>query len=75
MAITESGHVLVKNENNELKALTPDEYLKNRDSGKFIPITNSQLLQERAYRSAHANGVFNTVNNSVSLPMVDKLIT
>lgn len=75
MAITESGHVLVKNENNELKALTPDEYLKNKDSGKFIPITNSQLLQERAYRSAHANGVFNTVNNSVSLPMVDKLIT
>lgn len=75
IAITESGHVLVKDEKNELKALTPDEYLKNRDSGKYMTVTNSQLLQERAYKSAHANGVFNTVNNSVSLPMVDKLIT
>ena len=75
IAITESGHVMVRDENNEIKALTPDAYLKDRDSGKYSAVTNSQLLQERAYNSAHANGVFNIINNSTSLPLVDKLIT
>lgn len=75
IAITESGHVMVRDENNEIKALTPDAYLKDKDSGKYSAVTNSQLLQERAYNSAHANGVFNIINNSTSLPLVDKLIT
>lgn len=76
IAVTESGHVVVKKSNDTTGSLLPitiNEYMNNQD--KYIPITNAQLLQHRAYDLPHANSLLNIVNNSISLPMIDKLIS
>lgn len=76
IAVTEGGHVVVKKSGDTTGALLPitiKEYMNNQD--KYIPITNGQLLQHRAYDLPHANSLLNIVNNSISLPMIDKLIS
>lgn len=74
VAITEEGKVVVhRNGSNELETISVDNYLKNPD--KYSTVTNSELLNKRAHSLPHANNIFAVVNNSISLPVIDKLIT
>lgn len=76
IAITESGQVIVQDVNdksNKLLPVTLKQFMDNQD--RYVPVTNGQLLQQRAYNLPHANSLLNVVNNSISLPMIDKLIS
>ena len=48
-AITSSGEVIVKDSNNNIRAISPTEYFKNKDKYKIQ--TNSNLLYSRAHDS------------------------
>lgn len=74
IAITVSGHVLVQNEKGEMKAITPETYVKNRD--KYSPVTNSNLLYLRSHSSAYIgrNDIFQTVENGIGLENISKMI-
>lgn len=74
IAINETGHIIARDENNNIKYLTAEDYLNNRD--KYLAYTNQDLLQIRAEDPdyAYKNGLFNAVNNGIGLEVVDKLV-
>lgn len=74
VAITVSGHVLVQNEEGDIKAISPETYVKNKD--KYSPLTNSNLLYLRSHSSAYIgrNDVFQTVENGIGLENISKMI-
>lgn len=74
VAINETGHIIARDKDNNIKYLTADDYINNRD--KYMAFTNQDLLQIRAEDPdyAYKNGLFNAVNNGIGLSAVDKLI-
>lgn len=74
IAINETGHIIARDKDNNIKYLTADDYINNKD--KYLAFTNQDLLQIRAEDPdyAYKNGLFNAVNNGIGLGAVDKLI-
>lgn len=73
-AITTSGDIIVMDEEDNLKQISVSELLKG--SGKYRPLTNSNLLYLRAYQPEYANKneILNTVRNGIGIQEVDKMI-
>lgn len=73
-AITTSGQVIVMDEEDNLKQVSVEELLKQ--SGKYRPLTNSNLLYLRAYYPEYVNNnkILDTVSNGIGMEQVDKLI-
>lgn len=73
-AITASGKVIVMDEDDNLKQISVSELLKG--SGKYKPLTNSNLLYLRAYQPEYTNNnqILSTVSNGIGMEQVDKMI-
>lgn len=73
-AITESGQVIVMDEDDNLKQVSVSELLKG--TSKYRPLTNSNLLYLRAYQPEYTNNnqILNTVTNGIGMEQVDKMI-
>lgn len=74
LAITESGKVVVKDEKDEMKQVPVSDFLKNQD--KYIPLTNSNLLQMRAWdkRFVNNNMILDIVSNGIGMEKVHSMI-
>lgn len=72
VAITQDGRVYVQDDNGNPKIVTVNDYM----SGKYNPLTNSNLLYLRAHDSnyANTNQLFSTVENGIGMEAVTKLI-
>lgn len=73
-AITISGDVVVHDKEHNIKSVSVEELLKNRD--QYSPLTNSNLLYLRAYDPKYTmnNAIFDTVQNGIGIEKVDKMI-
>lgn len=73
-AITTSGQVIVLDEDDNLQPISVSELLKG--TGKYRPLTNSNLLYLRAYQPEYINNnqILNTVSNGIGMEQVDKMI-
>lgn len=73
-AITASGQVIVMDEDDNLQQISVSELLKG--TGKYRPLTNSNLLYLRAYQPEYINNnqILNTVSNGIGMEQVDKMI-
>lgn len=73
-AITVSGQVIVMDEDDNLQQISVSELLKG--TGKYRPLTNSNLLYLRAYQPEYINNnqILNTVFNGIGMEQVDKMI-
>lgn len=73
-AITDSGQVIVMDEDDNLQQISVSEFLKG--TGKYRPLTNSNLLYLRAYQPEYVNNnqILNTVSNGIGIEQVDKMI-
>lgn len=74
IAINPNGTVVVQNAKGEMTALTPEQYVLNRD--QYTPVTNSNLLWLRAHNPNYINNnqVFQVVENGIGLDAVHKFI-
>ena len=80
-AITEGGQLVAQNkETKQLNYVSVDDYLQNPDKfgskGKYTILTNSNLLNFRAYSPEFSfnNGVFSIVENGIGLQKVQELV-
>lgn len=73
-AITTSGQVIVLDEDDNLQQISVSELLKG--TGKYRPLTNSNLLYLRAYQPEYINNnqILNTVSNGIGMEQVNKMI-
>lgn len=73
-AITSSGEVIVKDSNNNIRAISPTEYFKNKDKYKIQ--TNSNLLYSRAHDSnmAFQDSLLEVVQNGTSTQKIIQTI-
>lgn len=73
-AITDSGQVIVLDEDENIKQISVSELLKGES--KYRPLTNSNLLYLRAYQPEYVNNnqILNTVSNGIGMEQVDKMI-
>lgn len=68
IAIDPYGRVLAKDENGEIKYLSPTEYYNNRD--KYVKVTNDDLLTQRAYNSPLDDNILTIVNSGTGMKTV-----
>lgn len=80
-AITDSGQLVAQNkETKQLDYISVEDYLQNPDKfgskGKYAILTNSNLLNFRAYSPEFSfnNGVFSIVENGIGLQKVQELV-
>lgn len=73
-AISNTGKVIVQDEEGNMKQISPDEYLKNQD--KYSALKNSDLLYLRAHNDGMAgkNEVFSVVKNGIGMSAINKAI-
>lgn len=74
IAISNTGKVVVQDEEGNMKQISPDEYLNNQD--KYFALKNSDLLYLRAHNDQMAgkNEVFNVVKNGIGMSAINKAI-
>lgn len=74
VAITTTGNIVVQDTEGDIKQVSTDDYLNNRD--KYFALKNSDLLYLRAHSDAMANknDIFNTVKNGIGISTINKLI-
>ena len=74
IAITDTGKVVVRDIDDKITYISPEEYLKNTD--KYQAFTNQDLLlmRQRDPSMAYQNGVFNFVNSAISSQQLGKMI-
>lgn len=74
VAITTTGNVVVQDTEGDIKQVSTDEYLNNRD--KYFALKNSDLLYIRAHSNemANKNDIFNTVRNGIGISAINKII-
>ena len=74
VAITTTGNVVVQDTEGDIKQVSTDEYLNNRD--KYFTLKNSDLLYIRAHSDemANKNDIFNTVRNGIGISAINKII-
>lgn len=72
-AITDRGQLFCMNGEKDFKLLTPDQLKENEG---YIPLTNSELLQYRAYSPdlAYNNEMLKAVKNGIGIETVTKQI-
>lgn len=70
VALGDYGEMYAYNKDKELKTISVQDYLKNKD--QYVPITNSQLLWLRAHdpQFANNNQVLGTVSNGIGMKEV-----
>lgn len=73
-AVTPDGHVIVKDRDNNIQAISPEEYLKNKDKYKIQ--TNGNLLYTRKHdkNMAFNDSVLEIVQNGTSMTQIQKLV-
>ena len=73
-AVTPDGHVIVKDKENNIQAISPEEYLKNKDKYKIQ--TNGNLLYTRKHdkNMAFNDSVLEIVQNGTSMTQIQKLV-
>lgn len=76
LAITTSGHLMVFDEKRKIKYLTPEEWFKAKNTGKYKPLTNSNVLWLRANSPAYANdnSILEVAQNGIGLDKVAKMV-
>lgn len=74
IAITPTGKLVVQDEEGNLKQITSDEYINNKD--KYYALTNSNLLSLRANSPEFAfnNDILNVVENGIGMSAVTNII-
>lgn len=74
IAITTSGGVIVKDKDGQVQEVLYTDYMKNRK--KYHALTNSNLLNMRAYdpKYANQNSILSVVHNGVGMNEVNKQI-
>lgn len=72
VAIDDRGQVFCMNKEGDFKLLSPENI---QDSG-YVPLTNSELLDYRAYAPsmAYKNSILKVVSNSIGMESVTKMI-
>lgn len=73
-AITDRGQFICMNKNGEFKTMTPEELRKA--GGKYTPLTNSELLYQRAQdvTLANKNQLLSVVQNGIGMETVTNMI-
>lgn len=74
IAITPTGKLIVQDQEGELKQITSDEYVNNKD--KYYALTNSNLLSLRANSPQFAfnNDILSVVENGIGMSAVTSII-
>lgn len=74
IAITPTGKLVVQDQEGELKQITSDEYVNNKD--KYYALTNSNLLSLRANSPQFAfnNDILSVVENGIGMSAVTSII-
>lgn len=74
IAITPTGKLVVQDGEGDLKQITSDEYINNKD--KYYALTNSNLLSLRANSPEFAfnNDILNIVENGIGMSAVTSII-
>lgn len=71
VAISTRGKLIVRSEKG-LEEVSFDEYNSNKDS--YVPVTNNELLRQRAYGSAFDNSLLEVAANGIGMEKVASLI-
>ena len=73
-AITDTGMMVVMDENNQIKQIRQSEFTEK--SNKYRPITNMELANLRANNSSLSfdTNIFNILNNAIGSPVINKQI-
>lgn len=76
VAIDQNGSILAIDSNGELKSFNPQQWAKVKDSNKYEPLTNGNLLWMRSHlpRYANKNQLLRIVENGIGLDEVHKMI-
>lgn len=74
IAVTPYGEIVVYNKDKEIKQISVQEYLKNKD--KYSPLTNSNILYLRAHDASYANNnqILDIVTNGIGIDKVHDMI-
>ncbi len=74
LAITDSGRVVVKDSEGNIKQISSQEYLNNREN--YQALTNSNLLYMRAHSPelSYRNEILGVVENGIGIPAITKII-
>ena len=73
VAINEEGKIAVKDSKNNITTVTLDTYQKNKDS--YIPLSNSELLNLRAYKYAGDSSIVQMVANGTGMKAINTYIS
>lgn len=76
VAIDQNGSILAIDSNGELKSFNPQQWAKVKDSNKYEPLTNGNLLWMRSHlpQYANKNWLLRIVENGIGLDQVHKMI-
>ena len=76
VAIDQNGSILAIDSNGELKSFNPQQWAKVKDSNKYEPLTNGNLLWMRSHlpQYANKNQLLRIVENGCGLDEVHKMI-
>lgn len=76
IAITPDGRVLALNEDNEIVRFSTKDWAKAKTSGKYQPLTNSNLLWMRSHMPnyVYKNDMLQIVENGIGINEVHKMI-
>lgn len=76
VAIDQNGSILAIDSNGELKPFNPQQWAKVKDSNKYEPLTNGNLLWMRSHlpQYANKNQLLRIVENGIGLDEVHKMI-
>lgn len=76
VAIDQNGSILAIDSNGELKSFNPQQWAKVKDSNKYEPLTNGNLLWMRSHlpQYANKNQLLRIVENGIGLDEVHKMI-
>lgn len=76
VAIDQNGSILAIDSNGELKSFNPQQWAKVKDSNKYEPLTNGNLLWMRSHlpQYENKNQLLRIVENGIGLDEVHKMI-
>ena len=72
VAIDSNGLIVVQNNKGKIERISLEKYRKGKD--KYMPLSNSELLNIRAYSSPMDNSMLEIVQNGVGMDAVNKYI-
>lgn len=72
IAINPYGYVYVKDSNGETSLVSPEDFYQNRSL--YVPITNDDLLNMRAYDAPMSDEILTTINNGTGMKEITSRI-